>query len=225
MAHPGSGFKVVCGVAGLVLALVLSGCGSTSEAPKPADLGPNAALIGVRLAWSAKVGEVKFPLVVKPNGNNIALASSDGVVATLDARTGADLWRTSLGGALSAAAGSDGRYTSVVTQANELVTLDAGREIWRQKLPALTFTAPLVAGARVFVLGADRSVAAFDAASGRKLWTQARPGEALVLRQVGVLLAVGDTLVAGLSGRLVGMNPQNGSSRWEVPIAVARGTN
>ena len=225
MAHQLPGFKAVCGVAGLVLALALSGCGSTTQAPKPADLGPNAALIGVRLAWSAKVGEVKFPLVVKANGNNIAVASSDGVVATLDARTGADLWRTPLGGALSAAAGSDGRYTSVVNQANELVTLDAGREIWRQKLPALTFTAPLVAGARVFVLGADRSVAAFDAASGRKLWTQARPGEALVLRQVGVLLAVGDTLVVGLSGRLVGMNPQNGSSRWEVPIAVPRGTN
>ncbi len=225
MAHQLPGFKAVFGVAGLVLALLLSGCGSATQAPKPADLGPNAALIGVRLAWSAKVGEVKFPLVVKANGNNIAVASSDGVVATLDARTGADLWRTPLGGALSAAAGSDGRYTSVVNQANELVTLDAGREIWRQKLPALTFTAPLVAGARVFVLGADRSVAAFDAASGRKLWTQARPGEALVLRQVGVLLAVGDTLVVGLSGRLVGMNPQNGSSRWEVPIAVPRGTN
>lgn len=225
MAHQLPGFKAVCGVAGLVLALVLSGCGSATQAPKPADLGPNAALIGVRLAWSAKVGEVKFPLVVKPNGNNIALASSDGVVATLDARTGADLWRTSLGGALSAAAGSDGQYTSVVTRENELVTLDGGRVVWRQKLPALTFTAPLVAGARVFVLGADRSVAAFDAASGRKLWTQTRPGEALVLRQAGVLLAVGDTLVAGLSGRLVGMNPQNGSSRWEVPIAVPRGTN
>jgi len=40
-----------------------------------------------------------------------------------------------------------------------------------------------------------------------------------------VMLAVGDTLVVGVSGRLVGMNPQNGSSRWEAPIAIARGTN
>lgn len=221
---PGSA-RLVCGVAGLALALVLSACGSTSESPKPADLGPNAALIGVRLAWSAKVGDVKFPLAVKANGVNVTLASSDGGVVTLDARTGADVWRTALGAAVSAGAGSDGRYTSIITLANELVTLDGGREIWRQRLPAQSFTAPLVTGARVFVLGADRSVAAFDAASGRKLWNQARPGEALVLRQAGVLLAVGDTLVAGLSGRLVGMNPLNGSSRWEVPIAVPRGTN
>jgi outer membrane protein assembly factor BamB len=40
-----------------------------------------------------------------------------------------------------------------------------------------------------------------------------------------VLIAVGDTLVAGLSGRLAGLNPLNGSSRWEVPIATPRGTN
>ena len=214
-------------VGGLVisLAVFVAGCGSTTEAQKPAELGPNAALLGVRLAWSAKLGEVKFPLALKANGTNVTLGSSEGVVATLDARTGADVWRTALGAPLAAGAGSDGRYSAVVTQANELVALEAGREIWRQKLPALSFTAPLVAGERVFVLGADRSVAAYDAASGRRLWTQARPGEALVLRQAGVLLAVGDTLVAGLSGRLVGMNPQNGSSRWEVPIAVPRGTN
>ena len=37
------------------------------------------------------------------------------------------------------------------------------------------------------------------------------------------MLAVGDTLVAGLSGRMVGLNPLNGSVRWEAPIATPRG--
>jgi outer membrane protein assembly factor BamB len=77
----------------------------------------------------------------------------------------------------------------------------------------------------VFVLSADRSVSAFDAQTGRRIWNQQRPGEPLVLRQSGVMLAVGDTLVAGLSGKLVGLNPLNGSVRWEVPIAAPRGTN
>ena len=92
-------------------------------------------------------------------------------------------------------------------------------------MSAQGFTAPLVAGGRVFVLAADRSVSAFDAQSGRKLWNQLRPGESLVLRQAGVLLAVGDTLVAGLSGRLVGLDPLNGTVRWEAPVASPRGTN
>jgi hypothetical protein len=46
-----------------------------------------------------------------------------------------------------------------------------------------------------------------------------------VLSQTGALLAVGDTLVAGLSGRLVGLNPINGAVRWETAVATSRGTN
>jgi outer membrane protein assembly factor BamB len=54
---------------------------------------------------------------------------------------------------------------------------------------------------------------------------QTRTAENLVLKKPGVMLAVGDTLVAGVGGRLVGMNPANGTSRWEAPIAAPRGTN
>ena len=50
-------------------------------------------------------------------------------------------------------------------------------------------------------------------------------GEPLVLRQNGVLLAVGDTLVVGQGGRLAGLNPANGTVRWDAPIGITRGTN
>ncbi len=209
----------------LTTVVAVTGCASGSAPPKPADLAPNTALIGVRQVWVNKIGPVTFPMDAKVVGNSVTLASADGTVVSIDSRTGGDIWRTSIGAPIVAGAGSDGRFASVVTRNNELVVLDNGREIWRQGLPALSFTAPLVAGARVFVLSADRSVAAFDAQTGRRLWVQTRAGEPLVLRQAGVLLAVADTLVVGLSGRLVGMNPQNGTSRWEAPIAVSRGTN
>jgi outer membrane assembly lipoprotein YfgL len=106
-----------------------------------------------------------------------------------------------------------------------VVAFSGGKQLWREKLAAQSYTAPFVAGGRVFVLAADRSVTAMDGQTGRKLWTQQRPGEPLVLRQAGVILAVGDTLVVGQGGRLAGLNPTSGSVRWEAPIATPRGIN
>lgn len=217
-----------------VLASLLAGCsvlpslpffGSGAEKPKPAELQPNPGLLGVRQVWSARVGEVGFPLAVAVNGTTVAVASNDGAVSAFDAASGRELWRASAGAPLSAGVGSDGSLTAVITRANDVVALSAGRELWRHKLPVQGYTAPFVAGGRVFVLGGDRSVTALDGQSGRRLWTQQRPGEPLVLRQGGVMLAVGDTLVVGQGGRLAGLNPASGSIRWEAPIATPRGIN
>ena len=210
---------------GFVCMGLLVACSSGPEKLKPAELAPNAGLLGVRLAWTSKVTAIDFPLDVKVNGNVVVVASSNGIIGSFDAITGAELWRTNVGGQISAGVGSDGHFSAIVTRGNELIVLDAGHEVWRQKLSAQSFTAPLVAGGRVFVLAADRSITAFDAQSGRKLWNQQRTGESLVLRQAGILSTFNDTLVVGLAGRLVGINPSNGATRWEAPIASPRGTN
>ncbi len=211
----------------LIAALILlTACSGGSKRPEPAALAANVPLIGVKQAWIARIGEVPAgaaPFVV---GNTVVVAAADGTVAAIDAASGRDLWRGTAGGALATGAGSDGKIAAVITRDNEIVALDTGKQIWKAKLPAQAFTAPFVAGARVFVLLADRSVHAFDGVSGKKLWTNQRSAaEPLVLSKAGTMLAVGDTLVVGQGGRLVGLNPGNGSARWEVPIAAPRGTN
>jgi outer membrane assembly lipoprotein YfgL len=197
-----------------------------SEKAKPAELTANPATLAVRQAWSAHIPAVNQPLTVNVQGGAVTFASSDGTVASLDAATGRELWRASAGAPVAAGVGSDGKVSAVVTQANELVAFEAGKEIWRQRLGVGAYAAPFVAGARVFVLHADRTVSAFDGQSGRRLWTYARASnEPLVLRQPGVILAVGDTLVVGQGGRLSGLNPLTGAARWEAPISIPRGIN
>jgi outer membrane protein assembly factor BamB len=219
---------VLVGAAG-----VLAGCSvlhslpfvGGAEKPKPAELQPNPNLLGVRQAWTARLATVDFPLVVNVVGNVAALGASDGTVVGLDASTGREQWRGNAGAPLAAGVGFDGSTAAVITRNNDLVAFSGGKEVWRHKLNAVSYTAPLVAGARVFVLGGDRSVSAFDGGTGRRLWSQQRQGEPLVLREPGVILPVGDTLVVGQGGRLVGMNPLSGSARWEATIATARGIN
>ena len=204
--------------------LVVAACSGPSR-PKPTEIQGVTVLQDVRPSWTANVGAVDFPLVVSVRDGRIALANSQGVVAVLDASTGKDIWRLKLDQAIAAGVGSDGQQVAVVTRNNELVTLRDGKVLWRKSMPAQSFTAPLVAGARVFVLTADRSVLAFDGATGRQLWTQQRPGEPLVLKQAGVMLAFKNSLVVGLSGRLTALDPNTGVIRWESAIATPRGTN
>ena len=86
-------------------------------------------------------------------------------------------------------------------------------------------TAPLVAGGRIFVLGVDRTIHAFDASDGIKLWQVQRPGDALTLSQTGVIVAFKNTLVVGQGPRMAGFDPITSSLRWEAPLGSPRGAN
>lgn len=210
---------------GLTALVVVGACSSGPAKVKPAELPPPANKVSAQMIWSTQVGASTSPLAPYSHQGRVYLAGGAGTVAVVDAISGKDVWRLNLGTPLATGAGSDGQVTAVVTQSHQLVAMGEGREVWRAQLPSASYTAPLVAGRRVFVLTADRTVLAFDGQTGARLWSQSRPGEPLVLRQQGVLLAVGDTLVAGLSGRLVGLSPGNGAPRWDVQVANSRGTN
>lgn len=209
----------------VAVVLALTACFSGSKRPEPAALTANPGLIAPRMAWSAQVGRVDTRLDIGVSGRTAYFVGADGVVVALDANSGRELWRSALGVQASSGVGSDGIRSAVVTRTNELVVLEAGRTVWRTKLSAQAYLAPLVAAGRVFVLTADRAVTAWDAQTGQQLWTQRRPNEPLVLRQPGVMLVSGNVLLVGLSGRLVALQPDTGNVRWEAPIASPRGVN
>jgi outer membrane assembly lipoprotein YfgL len=207
----------------VLTALLLAAC--AAEKPKPTPLEPIEAKLSARALWSTRLDSVKFPLSVQARDGLFIVAASDGTVAAFDAASGQARWRGDAGKALSAGVGSDGRFAAVSTRDNELVVFDAGRELWRKQLSSRITTAPLVAGERVFVMGVDRVVAAYDVLDGRLLWRLQRPGDALTLSQPGVLAAYKNTLVAGQGPLMLGVDPLKGSVRWEVAMANPRGTN
>jgi outer membrane protein assembly factor BamB len=206
-----------------MLSLLLAAC--SSDRPKPTPLESLQPKMAGRQVWTASVGSVGFPMLAAARAGQFVVAGDDGTVLALDAETGAERWRTRINDRLSAGVGSDGRYASVVTRGNEVVVLDAGREIWRKRVPSAVVTPPLVAGERVFVKGVDRAVHAFDVLDGRRLWTLQRPGDPLTLSQASVLAAFGNTLLLGQGARLAGIDPLRGTVQWEVPMASPRGTN
>lgn len=203
----------------------LAGCALGPDRPKPKPLLDYTPRIAGKVVWQQRVDGVGFALSVAVNDGVFTLAGNDGTVMAIQAATGQEVWRASVRAKLSAGVGSDGRFAAVVTRDGDLVTLEAGREKWRKALTSRVTTAPLVAGERVFILGVDRSVSAFDALDGRKLWTLQRPGDPLTLSHSGVLSAFKDTLVVGQGPRLAGLDPLRGTVRWELPVATPRGAN
>lgn len=209
----------------LGLLALLSACSSSPSKPQPSALPAVSGGLAANKVWSARLGEITTPLQASVQGTRVVLASTQGLLMELDALQGQEIWRLQLKDQISAGVGSDGRRHAVVTAGNELVVVQEGRELWRQKLSAQTFTAPLVAGERVFVQTGDRSVLAFDGASGQRLWALSRNADPLVVRQSGVLVAVGDALLAGNGGRLSAIQPLTGQVRWDLVIGSSRGTN
>jgi outer membrane protein assembly factor BamB len=211
-------------VAGLLAAAAwLGGC--SSDKPKPSPLESITPQIAGRQMWNASVDTLPFTLMPTARGDAFVVAGGDGTVRALAADSGRELWRGNAGARLSAGVGSDGRFAAVVTRDNELVVLDGGTVKWRTRLGSLVATAPLVAGERVFVMGVDRVVQAYDVQDGRYLWVLRRAGEPLTLAQPGVVAAFKNTLLVGQGQRLTGLDPTTGSVRWEVALANPRGTN
>jgi len=212
-----------------IAAGVLVGCSTISsmfsaEKPKPKELEPIVAPITVRPVWNQNIGAIQFPLSVAVNGNVLTLAN-DGSVIALEAETGRTVWRVDVGARISAGVGSDGSTAAVVTRDGELVVVEGGRVKWKKVVGVRVATAPLVAGGRIFVLAVDRTIHAYDATDGIKLWQVQRPGDALTLSQTGVVAAFKNTLVVGQGPRMAGLDPLTSTLRWEVPLGAPRGAN
>ena len=202
---------------------LLAAC--SSDKPKPTPLETITPQIAGRQVWSAKIDGAVPSMVGVARDGEFTVAGADGTVLALQADNGREVWRGSAGARLSAGIGGDGRFAAVVTRDNEVVVLERGAVKWRARLASRVSTPPLVAGERVFVMGVDRAVNAFDVIDGRLLWTLQRPGEALTLSQPGVVAAFKDTLLIGQSHRLTGIDPLRGTVRWEVALGNPRGTN
>jgi outer membrane protein assembly factor BamB len=158
-----------------------------------------------------------------------------GQVSAHDARTGEQVWRTSIvpksrrdgeafGGGIAYA---DGKLY-VSSGYREVVQLDAatGALGWRTHTDAPIHSAPSVAGGRVFVVDVNDEMFAYLTASGAQDWTyQALTEPARILAASSPAVSA-DTVVASFaSGELVALRASNGNELWTASLSRASRTN
>lgn len=224
----------------VLAALLLAGCSSApswnpldwfSSAPagaKPAALQPITGTQSVRVLWSARVGAAEtFVFAPTLAGDSVYAAARDGTVLRIDAATGQVRWRVSAGTRLSAGAGSDGQLVVLASDEGEVIALDAqnGAARWRTRVSSEVLAQPAVGEGLVVVRSADSRIFAFAASDGKRRWVYQRAAAPLAVRTpAGVTLHEGLAFAGFSSGKLVALALSSGGLRWEVTVAVPKGS-
>jgi outer membrane protein assembly factor BamB len=209
----------------IALALVLAGCTSSSQGPRPAELEP-VGKEPVRRLWRENVdGGGIFQFSPVRVGEVLYAAARDGNVECLGVADGRTRWRASLE-RLSGGVGADEQAVAVGTDQGEVVLLQAadGKVRWRARVSSEVLAAPLVAGELVLVRTADSRIHALESRDGKRRWMYQRTPAPLTLRTPQGMAVQDGQLYAGFSGgKLVALNLQDGALRWEATVAVPRG--
>jgi outer membrane protein assembly factor BamB len=211
----------------VALLAALAGCGSPSG-PKPAALPDLANPREAKLLWSASIGGadrfIFSPAVV---GEAVYAAAREGAVVRLDVASGKEVWRVDTGTRLSAGAGAAGGTVAVATEEGEVIALDAqtGKERWRARVSSEVLAAPAVGSGLVVVRSVDSRIFAFGDVDGRRRWVYQRSPSSLMVRTPAGIALDGGTAYIGFSGgRLAAIALSNGGVRWEVAVALPKGS-
>ncbi|GIW89551.1 MAG: hypothetical protein KatS3mg108_3875 [Isosphaeraceae bacterium] len=104
----------------------------------------------------------------------LVVGSTDGRLYALDGRTGAEIWRLEAGrGGFSAAPVVDEERVYIGSRGGVFlaVGLERGEVVWREVLEVPIRQTAAVAGGRVYVTSEDLRVHAWEAATGRRIWS------------------------------------------------------
>lgn len=221
--------------------------------PNRDGISPEAAVLkswpggGPRVFWKIPLGE-GFSQVVAVNGRLYVLygLEEDEVAASLDARTGKQLWRVRLDRKYRSDQGNgprstplvDGDLVYVLSASGQLAALKAanGQTVWRHDLPGEfgagvpdwgISTSPLVEGNLLIVnVGGsnNRSVMAFDKATGKAVWSSQSDGAGY---SAPIAITVGGVrqIIVFTAGAVVSLTPREGKLLWRVPWRTSYDVN
>jgi outer membrane protein assembly factor BamB len=210
--------------------------GANPEQSPPHSDAAKGLVVAWKRGFGAGVGR-NAHVMAPPVALNGKIFVMDGhaAVSALDARTGAQIWKSDLrgrsrrdtvafGGGLAIAEGK-----LVVTSGYRFVTqLDAetGSVLWRTQTEQPIHAAPTISGGRVFAVAIDNTLLTFDFGTGKEGWTYQALSEPARLLAASSPAVSGDTVVAAFgSGELIALRAANGNDLWSEALSRASRTN
>lgn len=221
------------------LLLALAACGGKTKkteffeeevAPKKPKISNQTS---VKRNWvvdvGSKIGEGDAELSPALLGQHIYAAALSGKVVKIDAVTGKQLWKASIGKDQITAGVAVGSGLVLVASDQGIVyalNQSDGSKSWQVQLSSEILANPAVGNDIVVARTGDGKVYGLAAYDGEILWTISRQQPRLTLRGDSRPVVFGGVVFAGFSdGTLAAVEAKNGRPIWDFPISFPRGTS
>ncbi len=156
--------------------------------------------------WEVTLGEVVMNQIVAVDDSTVLALTAAGDVHALDARTGTERWRVSLGDAVEADPVVAGEAVLVASRNGDVRALDAttGEQLWRTTLPSAR---ALGTTTEVALVAGYRNLTALDLRTGQPLWGRA-------VQRVSTVVSGEDVAVISASDGVIAVD-SSGVVQWE----------
>ncbi len=207
--------------------LPLAGCGlfSSPDPHDPVDLPNYERKVTTNTLWKARVGEGASAMLTPVVTETAVYAAGGKRLYRFDRQTGAEVWSAEASGLITGGVGTDGNYIAVGTENGEVEVFDAeGHFVWKAALSSDVEIPPLVGAGRVIVKSSDTRITGFDLITGQRSWRYQGQTPALTVRAYSAMTwSPAGVLVGQANGRLIALNPNDGSVVFEALIGQAKG--
>lgn len=227
-------------VLSLVLAVLLTGCGSVGELknrvttsifgredPNPPEpLEKILITQNARLLWQYDIGEAgDFEFTPQYQDGYVYAASTAGGIHKIDEVSGKAVWTVTLEEMISGGVGVGGDLVTVGSQRGTLYAYTTdGQPVWKSHLSSEVLSVPVYFDGLIIVRTGDSKIYGIDATDGSRRWVYNRRGPALTLRSSAGVVVDGGAVYAGFAGgKLIALRADNGKLLWETVVAQPKG--
>jgi len=213
----------------LVLAVLLSACGSPSNVDAPAELKSFKKLYRFDVAWQRNVGPMTTNggrMRAAADNDSVFVVDDTGQVSSLNAASGKLNWNTSLGKTVSTGLTVGDSILAFATRDGEVIAVSAsnGATIWSVNVLGSVLSVPAIGNGMVYVQTEDGRVIALSQRDGTVTWTIERTVPALSLHgDSGSIYVQGLLAVGFANGHVVGIDSRNGRVIWDRVVSYPAG--
>lgn len=218
-----------------VLLLVSLAACSSNDKKEQKEVGPKALQgideeIQLSQQWRHQVGNGmgKAYARLQPviDGGFIYVASANGLVEALSLKDGNLKWAQNFDAEITAAIAVYDGKGYIATANGDIIALSIaeGKEIWRKNIKSEVLSVPVIDGNDIAIQTVDGKLHVIDAENGKPRWSYDSNLPNLSLRGTSQPIFHGGSVIAGFaSGKVVGLNTENGMVLWQERIGIPAG--